>query len=188
MSEPTKANPSSSNDNTLFADSSEVNVEPKDSNVNLATEPDTFPQDSPRQDLGNHENEDYVEPPHVNDKGELVDKDGKKVFTTIEESIKDGSMVLDEKGRQPGVYLDDIEREQLDRHRERVEKAFDNSAEGKNSLVERQVNVVNSPLPPVTVHTRQEVPITDQDNSNVVEEDHEPVNTQNRAEAVNEEV
>lgn len=113
-----------------------------------------------RVDLGNHEADDYVEPPHVNDKGELVDADGNKVFTTNEEALKDGSYVLDSKGRQPGVYLDDIEEEQMNRHRERVEEAFNKSTEGTHSVVERQVNVVNSPMPPVTTVTKQEHPLT----------------------------
>jgi len=104
-------------------------------------------------------NSDEVEPPHVNDAGELVDSEGNKVFTTIEESLKDGSMVLDEQGRMPGVYLDDLEREARLRHAERVEEAFEKASEADNSPVERQVNVASSPLPPITVHSRQEQPI-----------------------------
>lgn len=109
-----------------------------------------------RTDLGNHEADEEVEPPHVNDEGYLVDADGEKVFTTVEESLKDGSMLLDEQGRQPGVYLQDLEAEARDRHGERVEKAFENAQNSDTDVVERQVNVTSSPLPPVTVHPKQE--------------------------------
>jgi hypothetical protein len=125
----------------------------------------TFPEKSQneRVDLGNHEADDVVEPPHVNDEGKLVDADGNVVFTTIEQSIKDGSFVLDSKGRMPGVYLDDIEQEQREAHAKRVEEAFSKSDVGVNSVVERQVNVVNSPLPPITVRSTQENPISDKE-------------------------
>lgn len=121
---------------------------------------DDVKEEPERVDLGNHEADEEVEPPHVNDEGELVDKDGNKVFTTTEEAIKDGSFVLDAKGRMPGVYLDDFEELQRRRQGEAYKKAFDASAEGKNSRVERQVNVANSGLPPVTVVTKQEHPLS----------------------------
>lgn len=112
-------------------------------------------------DRGNHEHEVRDEPPTINDKGELVDSDGNKVFTTTEEAIKDGSFVLDHKGRMPGVYLDDVEAFEREDHIKRVEEAFEKSEVGVNSLVERQVNIPNSPLPPVTVVSRQENPVSE---------------------------
>lgn len=118
-------------------------------------------KEEPEQvDLGNHETDVVDEPPHVNEKGELVDSEGNKVFTTTEEAIKDGSFVLDSKGRMPGVYLDDVEAAQMEEHRKRVEESFEKSDVGKNSRVERQVNIANSPIPPITVVTTQEHPVT----------------------------
>lgn len=128
-------------------------------------------EESVREDLGNHEHEDVVEPPHVNDEGELVDSDGNKVFTTNEEALKDGSMVLDRKGRQPGIYLDDLEEEQNRLRQKRYEEAYGQSTEGTHSVVERQVNVVNSPLPPVTTRTVQEHPLTQETDSELEKDD-----------------
>lgn len=113
-----------------------------------------------RVDLGNHEAEDVPNPPHVNDDGYLVDDQGNKVFTTTEEALRDGSLVLDAKGRMPGLYLDDLEELQRRRQSEAYEAAFGAAAEGNNSVVERQVNIVNSGLPPVTIVTKQEHPVT----------------------------
>lgn len=111
-------------------------------------------------DLGNHEADDDYNPPTVNDEGKLVDSDGNTVFTTTEQAIADGSFVLDAKGRMPGLYLDDLELLQRRNQSEAIEAAFGAASEGKNSVVERQVNVANSGLPPVTVKTSQEHPIT----------------------------
>jgi len=151
MSEPTSSNPFVSDD---------VNNDRDD----LVDEPELV-------DRGNHEDVVEEEPPHVNDEGHLVDADGNKVFTTTEEALKDGSFVLDDKGRMPGVYLDDLEEEQAERRRKAYEKAFEKAVEGKNTVVERQVNVVNSPLPPVTVSTVQEHPVTQERADDNVETD-----------------
>lgn len=118
-------------------------------------------------DLGNHEADPPVKQTHVNDEGNLVDEDGNKVFTTTEEAIKDGSFVLDSKGRMPGIYLDDVEAAQMEDRRKRYEESYNNSAVGKNSVVERQVNVANSPLPPVTVVSKQEHPVSEGDSQSV---------------------
>jgi hypothetical protein len=142
MSEPTSSNPFVGDD-----------VNDRDDLVDEKDKPELV-------DRGNHEDVVEDEPPHVNDEGHLVNAEGDKVFTTTEEALKDGSFVLDDKGRMPGIYLDDLEEEQAERRRQAYEKAFKNSVEGKNTVVERQVNVVNSPLPPVTVSTVQEHPIT----------------------------
>jgi len=101
------------------------------------------------------------EPPHVNEDGALVDAAGNKVFTTVEESVKDGSMVLDSKGRMPGIYLDDLEREANEERERRYNDAFGKAEAGVHSVVERQVNVSNSPLPPITVPVKQETPLVD---------------------------
>lgn len=159
MSEPTNSNPSTN----LFG--------PDDVEDNVVD--DVEPENDGPVDLGNHEADVVNEPPHINEEGHLVDEDGKKVFTTTEEALKDGSFVLDSQGRMPGVYLDDVERFQLEDHRKRVEKEFEKSSEGTNSLVERQVNVKNSPLPPVTVVVKQEHPLdqtpADNDEENVTD-------------------
>lgn len=126
-----------------------------------------------RVDLGNHEADDVKEPPHINDEGHLVDSDGNKVFTTTEEAIKDGSFVLDSKGRMPGVYLEDIEQEERLRLAKKYEEAFEDASEIKNSVVERQVNVQSSPLPPVTVVSRQEPAVLEDDEPEPVND--EPV-------------
>lgn len=113
-----------------------------------------------REDLGNNENRDEVAPLKVTDEGYLVNENGNKVFTTNEEAIKDGSMVLDAKGRMPGIYLDDLEELQRRQYGDAVEAAHAAAVAGKNSKVERQVNVANSGIPPVTVTSKQEHPET----------------------------
>jgi hypothetical protein len=131
---------------------------------------ETSPEAPEKVDLGNHEADEVVEPPHVNDEGKLVDKDGNRVFTTTEEAVRDGSLVLDKKGRMPGVYLEDVEEELAEKRRKAYEAAYKKSDVGVNTLVERQVNVVNSPLPPSTVVSTQEHPVPEE----TVDYDKEP--------------
>lgn len=116
--------------------------------------------DSGEEDRGNYENKIQVDAPTVNDEGYLIDPNGKKLFTTIEESVKDGSFVLDANGRMPGVYLDDIEKLQRQSYEKAVLAANDAAAAGTNSPIERQVNVNNANIPPVTVVSKQEHPNT----------------------------
>lgn len=162
MSEPTNSNTFVNEDPTANTDVDrdvDDDLATNDSSVGLSGNSDV--KDEPeRVDLGNHEADVVDEPPHVNDEGHLVDKDGNKVFTTTEEAIKDGSFVLDAKGRMPGLYLDDLEALQRRTQSEAIEKAFNAASEGRNSVVERQVNVANSGIPPVTVVTKQEHPVS----------------------------
>jgi len=115
---------------------------------------------SEKKDLGNHEADEVKNPPHVNDEGKLVDDDNNVVFTTTEQAIQDGSLVLDAKGRMPGLYLDDIEELQRRQLSEVVEKAHEAADSSNNTLVERQVKVANSGLPPITVVSKQENVVT----------------------------
>lgn len=153
---------------SLFAreeDNRDQNVVESDENspdkVNLDSPDDSQATTDERVDLGNHENDPDYDPPHINDDGHLVDSDGNKVFTTIEESLKDGSMVLDSQGRMPGVYLQDLEAEARLRHAERVENAFKDAerVSGKDVAVTREVNVTSSPLPPSSVTVNPDVDV-----------------------------
>lgn len=140
-------------------DSDEVNMEDEKPPSNLLSSFD--PQasggfrETGEEDLGNREHLEEIPPATVNDDGHLVAHDDTKVFTTVEETVKDGSMVLDSQGRQPGVYLQDLEAEARNRHADRMESAFEDSKNATGSAVSREVNVSSSPLPPVTVPARQ---------------------------------
>lgn len=88
---------------------------------------------------------------HINEKGHLVDQDGNKMFTTTEEALKDGSMKLDSQGRMPGIYLEDVERLEREDLEEKLNKMHEESAHTPE--VFKEVNIRNSPLPPITVQT-----------------------------------
>lgn len=128
-------------------------------------EPQVSQFDSPKmgQDLGNHEADEVVDPPTLNDKGELVDSEGKKVFTTVEESLKDGSFLLDGQGRMPGVYLQDLEHEARLRNGARIEQAFENAKNTDQKVTSRTVSVNSSPVPDVTVTSGGDNPMTSED-------------------------
>lgn len=81
----------------------------------------------------------------------LADSDVEEVvsFSTVESAVAEGGFVLDGKGRMPGIYLDDLEQAERDRIGEVSAKASQD-AEG-HKVVSREVNVTNSPLPPLTV-------------------------------------
>ncbi len=88
----------------------------------------------------------------INDAGHLVNSDtGEKVFTTTEEALKDGSLKLDSQGRMPGLYLEDIERVERENLSEQLDKINKESAHQPEVL--KDVNIRNSPLPPVTTQT-----------------------------------
>lgn len=70
-------------------------------------------------------------------------------FSTVESAVAEGGFVLDGKGRMPGIYLDDLEQAERDRIGEVSAKASQD-AEG-HKVVSREINVTNSPLPPLTV-------------------------------------
>lgn len=124
-------------------------------------EKETAPEETSQEDTTPQVTQEETPPPTVDDSGHLVDAEGNKVFTTVEEAIKDGSMELDSKGRMPGVYLDDVEEAQRLAHEEKMNEALGAAKSAVNSPVERQVSVVNSPIPPVTVTSRQETPVVD---------------------------
>lgn len=96
----------------------------------------------------------------LKEEGKVATKDAPAdyVFSTNEQAVADGQMVLDDKGRQPGIYLEDVEEAARLAHEKAMNEALGNAKVAVNSNVDRQVNVTNSPLPPVTVATRQETP------------------------------
>ncbi len=115
------------------------------SDRNVPVDPDTRTRRDDQEEVPSRQTE-------INDAGHLVNSDtGEKVFTTTEEALKDGSLKLDSQGRMPGLYLEDIERVERENLSEQLAKINKESAHQPEVL--KDVNIRNSPLPPVTTQT-----------------------------------